>query len=200
MGWLTQHIYNKPLQEDWDLFVVVMDRVKSYLSTANIEGNVDDVYDRMFDSVMDKMLGSNSWYFESTIPVLVMEEMKRIPSSNLEFQISKNRWKNLKANDHMSGMDRVKDLVMDSGVLTPIEGYIMVCRYVYGFTLKAIAEAIGEDSYFVHDALDAIADKLILEMSERVDVYGGTPQKQVCEAPTIKFDARYIPGGHRRAR
>jgi hypothetical protein len=187
---------------EWKLICSTAIAAHDYLQKKG-DPNWFDAYDRVFDRIMDRAENGRLSPV-AKVPhfymYLIREEAASAKPVNIEFQVSRNRWKNLKVQEKFDIRSALKEAVIDGDyTLTPIEGFILLARYTMGMSFKAIGEILEYDRQFISQSLDAIAEKLILEMGERVQVHVAPEPKPIVRKEQ-KFDARYIPGGHRRAR
>lgn len=187
---------------EWEMISSTAIAAHDYLQRKG-DPNWSDVYDRVFDRIMDRAENgrlSPAAKVPHFYMYLIREESASAKPVNIEFQVSRNRWRNLKVQEKIDIRSALAEAVIDGEcTLTPIEGFILLARYTMGMSFKAIGEILGYDRYFISDSLDAITEKLILEMGERVDIHVAPEPKPIVRKEQ-KFDARYIPGGHRRAR
>jgi hypothetical protein len=200
MSWLNASDADKPTPKDWAIVQGIATQIHDILQRSD-DPNWNLKYDRIFDRIMDRMLsGDQIWWANAQVVHLLSEDEIARKSISCEFQVSRNRWKNLKVEDKIDVRQALLDVVVNEDcTLTPMEGFILICRYVHGVSMSAIGEMLGYDRQFISSALDAIAEKLILEMGERVDVHVASEPEPIV-MKEVKFDSRFVPGAHRRAR
>jgi hypothetical protein len=199
MMWLESCSKEALSGNDWELVSGMATAIHDHLQKTD-DPNWQDTYDRIFDRLMDRAKSGTLHKTNSFLFYLLHEDSVAKKPSTSEFQVSRNRWRNLKVQERFDIRSELTNAVIDGEyTLTPIEGFILLARYTMGMSFKAIGEMLGYDRFFISASLDAIAEKLILEMGERVEVHVA-PEPAPIIRKEQKFDARYIPGGHRRAR
>lgn len=204
MGWLDCREDAQPSPQMWKAFAEIMERVKAHLVSLNIL-MWEDVYDRIFDRVLSRVISNpgGEWSFDCHIPILMKEDALASVRPTREFQVSRNRWRNLKApvrEDLRVDLHEVLCESTEACLLTPLEGYILVCRFVYGHTLTAIGELLEYPSESMTEVVNSIVEKFVNVTGNQIEVYTTVERPLQFTPRAINFDPRFTPGNRRRLR